>query len=669
MYSANPKRTEPASLLKRGAAAAAAAMLLAGASSLAWGNEQPQDPQDPAAGTDSSLSAVQNQSQNLSQNLNLNLSLSQNQSMGQEPVSGHERSPSAAAPAPDAGLGTVSSGTREPAGASDLTASSRTADGSLRAPAEKSKVEEQRVVQGQDLSQILEPDKAQSQSQSQSQTQAQTQIQDQNNPPGLDQQTKVQGDQTPATRSTPAQSQEREHQPADTLTDAPGSVAPTDAPGSVAPTDASGSDTPTDASGSDTPPAPNTNPDSSTGMTAESASAPQPPERGNSDASSPQGRESVPAQTRKETISPATPVSWSITPGPVTRNDCIAPAAAAPAAPSCLTPGICLLPVPAEGSEPTEGVSKAQDPGTGLLSFPGFYLIPDLLPGTPFPEDGSDNASADLVPQASGSQTSGTTSPAASDGISEKKNGSSGSPAGDQNDSAAITSAETSAETGESSYLRRIIAGLIFLAAGGGVLWVLFILLENRLSRRMQRELDRARKELRRLSSLDLTALATALEKNTELTTKLLESHDELIRLRKEAASGKEVAAGGSAPDSGKAAAAADQLQEQHEIVRIVADRLAFMKVTLSRMDPKIKGYKQLSKSATQIGDNLRARGYEIIDYLGMPYNEGMKVTASFITDEELEEGTRIITGVIKPQINYQDQMIQAAQITVSQNI
>ncbi len=654
MYSANPERTEPASLLKRGAAAAAAAMLLAGASSLAWGNEQPQDPQDPAAGTDSSLSAVQNQSHNL------NLSLSQNQSMGQEPVSGHERSPSAATPAPDAGLGTVSSGTREPAGASDLTASSGTADGSLRAPAEKSKVEEQRVVQGQDLSQILEPDKAQSQSQSQSQTQAQTQIQDQNNPPGLDQQTKVQGDQTPATRSTPAQSQEREHQPADTLTDAPGSVAPTDAPGSVAPTD---------ASGSDTPPAPNTNPDSSTGMTAESASAPQPPERGNSDASSPQDRESVPAQTRKETISPATPVSWNITPGPVTRNDCIAPAAAAPAAPSCLTPGICQLPVPAEGSEPAEGASEAQDPGTGLLSFPGFYLIPDLLPGTPFPEDGSDNASADLVPQASGSQTSGTTSPAASDGISEKKNGSSGSPAGDQNDSAAITSAETSAETGESSYLRRIIAGLIFLAAGGGVLWVLFILLENRLSRRMQRELDRARKELRRLSSLDLTALATALEKNTELTTKLLESHDELIRLRKEAASGKEVAAGGSAPDSGKAAAAADQLQEQHEIVRIVADRLAFMKVTLSRMDPKIKGYKQLSKSATQIGDNLRARGYEIIDYLGMPYNEGMKVTASFITDEELEEGTRIITGVIKPQINYQDQMIQAAQITVSQNI
>ncbi len=651
MYSANPERTEPASLLKRGAAAAAAAMLLAGASSLAWGNEQPQDPQDPAAGTDSSLSAVQNQSQNLSQNLNLNLSLSQNQSMGQEPVSGQERSPSAATPAPDAGLGTVSSGTGEPAEASDLTSSSRTADGSLRAPAEKSKVEEQRVVQGQgqDQSQILEPDKAQSQSQSQ--TQAQTQIQDQNNPPGLDQQTEVQGDQTPATRSTPAQSQEREHQPADTLTDAPGSVAPTD------------------ASGSDTPPAPNTNPDSSTGMTAESASAPQPPERGNSDASSPQGRESVPAQTRKETISPATPVSWNITPGPVTRNDCIAPAAAAPAAPSCLTPGICLLPVPAEGSEPAEGASEAQEPGTGLLSFPGFYLIPDLLPGTPFPEDGSDNASADLVPQASGSQTSGTTSPAASDGISEKKNGSSGSPAGDQNDSAAITSAETSAETGESSYLRRIIAGLIFLAAGGGVLWVLFILLENRLIRRMQRELDRARKELRRLSSLDLTALATALEKNTELTTKLLESHDELIRLRKEAASGKEVAAGGSAPDSGKAAAAADQLQEQHEIVRIVADRLAFMKVTLSRMDPKIKGYKQLSKSATQIGDNLRARGYEIIDYLGMPYNEGMKVTASFITDEELEEGTRIITGVIKPQINYQDQMIQAAQITVSQNI
>ena len=46
-----------------------------------------------------------------------------------------------------------------------------------------------------------------------------------------------------------------------------------------------------------------------------------------------------------------------------------------------------------------------------------------------------------------------------------------------------------------------------------------------------------------------------------------------------------------------------------------------------------------------------------------------MKVTANFIEDENLEQGQQIITGIIKPQINYKGKMIQAAQITVSQNI
>ena len=63
------------------------------------------------------------------------------------------------------------------------------------------------------------------------------------------------------------------------------------------------------------------------------------------------------------------------------------------------------------------------------------------------------------------------------------------------------------------------------------------------------------------------------------------------------------------------------------------------------------------------------AQGYEIVDMLGKPYNEGMKAIANFVLDESLEEGQQIITGIAKPQINYKGVMIQAAQITVSQNI
>jgi len=59
----------------------------------------------------------------------------------------------------------------------------------------------------------------------------------------------------------------------------------------------------------------------------------------------------------------------------------------------------------------------------------------------------------------------------------------------------------------------------------------------------------------------------------------------------------------------------------------------------------------------------------KIVNMLGKPYNEGMKVVANFVPDDSLEEGKQIITGIIKPQINYRGVMIQAAQITVSQNI
>lgn len=106
-----------------------------------------------------------------------------------------------------------------------------------------------------------------------------------------------------------------------------------------------------------------------------------------------------------------------------------------------------------------------------------------------------------------------------------------------------------------------------------------------------------------------------------------------------------------------------------HSLIKTLADRITFMEMTLYKMDPNVRGHKQLSKSITQMKDNLLANGYELVDMLGKPYDGGMKVTANFIEDEELETGKQIITGIIKPQINYKGVMIQAAQITVSQNL
>ena len=108
--------------------------------------------------------------------------------------------------------------------------------------------------------------------------------------------------------------------------------------------------------------------------------------------------------------------------------------------------------------------------------------------------------------------------------------------------------------------------------------------------------------------------------------------------------------------------------QQDHSLALKVADEIVRIETNLYRMDPATRGYKQLTRSVQRMKDCFMTKGYEISDLLGKPYNEGMKVVANFIIDESLKEGEAIITGVTKPQIIYNGKMIQAAQITVSQN-
>lgn len=107
---------------------------------------------------------------------------------------------------------------------------------------------------------------------------------------------------------------------------------------------------------------------------------------------------------------------------------------------------------------------------------------------------------------------------------------------------------------------------------------------------------------------------------------------------------------------------------QDHSLVKKVADEVVRIEMNLSKMDSTIKGYKQLSKAVEHIKDNFAANGYEIVEMLGQPYNSGMKAAVTFVTDENLKEGEKIITRVIKPQINYNNEMIQSAEIEVSQS-
>ena len=104
-----------------------------------------------------------------------------------------------------------------------------------------------------------------------------------------------------------------------------------------------------------------------------------------------------------------------------------------------------------------------------------------------------------------------------------------------------------------------------------------------------------------------------------------------------------------------------------HSLTLKVADEIVKIEMNLSRMDVNIKGYKQLSRGVQRIKDNFKANNYEIVDMLGKPYQAGMKAAVTFVTDEKLEPGQQIISRIIKPQINYKQVMIQAAEIEVSQ--
>jgi len=104
-----------------------------------------------------------------------------------------------------------------------------------------------------------------------------------------------------------------------------------------------------------------------------------------------------------------------------------------------------------------------------------------------------------------------------------------------------------------------------------------------------------------------------------------------------------------------------------HSLALKVASEINLIERNINLMDKGIKGLKQLERSVGKLKDNLTANGYEMPELLGKQYHQGMKViVTSSIPDENLEKGSEIITKVLIPQVNYNDKMIQTAQIEVS---
>lgn len=107
--------------------------------------------------------------------------------------------------------------------------------------------------------------------------------------------------------------------------------------------------------------------------------------------------------------------------------------------------------------------------------------------------------------------------------------------------------------------------------------------------------------------------------------------------------------------------------EPDHSLALKVASEINLIERNINLMDAKTKGLKQLQASVGKLKDNLSANGYEMPELLGKQFHQGMKViVTSSIPDENLEKKSEIISKVLIPQVNYNDKMIQTAQIEVS---
>ncbi len=103
-----------------------------------------------------------------------------------------------------------------------------------------------------------------------------------------------------------------------------------------------------------------------------------------------------------------------------------------------------------------------------------------------------------------------------------------------------------------------------------------------------------------------------------------------------------------------------------HSLALKVADEIIRIQKNISSMDPETKGLKQLESAVDRIQDNFKEKGYEMVELLNRPYYPGMKLSAKFRDDQTLRPGEQIITRIIKPQVNYNNIIIQEAEVEVS---
>lgn len=192
----------------------------------------------------------------------------------------------------------------------------------------------------------------------------------------------------------------------------------------------------------------------------------------------------------------------------------------------------------------------------------------------------------------------------------------------------------------ENSRLYWIIVTLTLVLIGGFVAWVLGKRISSSKSD-IETQINNTKKSLE--------------EESIKLDSKLVEVLESQLKIQQ--------------AESSSAISSSVTDKDDHSLALKVADEIVRMQKNISRMDEGIKGLKPLEKGIERIQSNFAANGYEMVNLLNKDYEDRMNLDViNFLEDYNLEKGKKIITKIIKPQVNFNGVLIQRAQVEVSQN-
>lgn len=110
-----------------------------------------------------------------------------------------------------------------------------------------------------------------------------------------------------------------------------------------------------------------------------------------------------------------------------------------------------------------------------------------------------------------------------------------------------------------------------------------------------------------------------------------------------------------------------DPPKPDHSLALQICNEINRIRNNLGAMDSSIRGHSHLVRSTDKVIANLKANGYEMVDYVGKEYKVEMRVKTQFVSDPTLGPDEMVIRRVLKPEVRYNDNVIQKATVQVAQ--